>query len=62
MSQQSYERAVADFTRATELMPAFAVALYNRSLVYTLLGMRDLSAQDRARAVRLDPTVAKSTR
>jgi hypothetical protein len=36
------------------------VELYNRSLVYAQLGKRDLSAQDRARAIKLDPTLAQT--
>jgi tetratricopeptide (TPR) repeat protein len=47
--------AIADYSEAITLDPAYAVAFYNRSLVHAAKGQSDQAAADRARAINIDP-------
>ncbi len=53
-------RALADFTRATELTRRTTPTRGSTApLAHARLGKPDLAAKDRARAIELDPTLAK---
>ena len=49
-----YERAVADFSRAIELVPNFAGLYYNRGTACYRLGNYDAALEDYSRAIELD--------
>ena len=54
--QGQYERAIADFGRAVRRNPQFAMAYYNRGLVYYLvLGQTDKAVSDFTKVIEITP-------
>lgn len=59
--REEYRLAVADFTRAIELMPDFGQAYYDRGLLYWReLGEAEQAARDLTRVIELKPTRAEA--
>lgn len=50
------QQALADFNKAIELDPSFALAYNNRGIVHRKLGLYDKALADYSRAIRLYPT------
>jgi Flp pilus assembly protein TadD len=59
-AQGRYDLAVADYTEAIRLDPAFVNAYYNRATAKAAQGRYDLAVVDYTEAIRLDPTFAKA--
>ena len=49
-----YETAIADYTKAIQLDPGYAIAFYNRGVVLGLIGKDDLAKADFKKACELD--------
>ncbi|MBY0528001.1 MAG: tetratricopeptide repeat protein [Gemmataceae bacterium] len=56
---KNYDAAIIDLTVAIRAVPGFAKAYYQRSIAYTAKGDRVKAKSDYARAIKLDPNVAK---
>ncbi len=54
LEQQDYDAAVATYTQAVTVAPAFASGYYNRGLVYEIQGQYQLAIEDLTRAAALD--------
>jgi len=54
-----FDDAIVDYTKALELCPDFAVALFNRGTVLYRLGNLDTALSDLAKAVQLAPENAE---
>jgi Flp pilus assembly protein TadD len=50
-----YERAIADFTKAIEIIPKMTAVYHHRGLAYEALGRRADAIADYRRALALDP-------
>ncbi|MBI1213884.1 MAG: tetratricopeptide repeat protein [Alphaproteobacteria bacterium] len=50
--------ALADYTRAIEILPDFAIAYQNRGVVYNAMGDRQRAIADYSRAIALQPKLA----
>ena len=53
--KSDYERAIANFSKAIQLVPDFATAYGNRASSYYDIGEYDRTIADYSEAIRLDP-------
>jgi tetratricopeptide (TPR) repeat protein len=58
--QGEFEKAIADYTKAIELDPAYAVAYNNRGIVYHDQGELDKAIADVTKLIELDPAYARA--
>ena len=54
---KEYSEAIADYDKAIELDPNFALAYYNRGITYRELGKEEEAKEDFKKAQELDPTL-----
>ena len=55
-----YDRAIADYTKATKLIPKYASAYHNRGIAYNDKGEYDRAIADYTQAIKLNPKHASA--
>jgi len=54
------DKAIADYSKAIELNPRYAIAYHNRGFVYRKIGEYDRAILDFTKAIEIDPKYASA--